>query len=50
VSAILLHAISEPARRFYLSRGFQESPLQPMTLLMTLETVRGILTEVSNGI
>lgn len=45
VSAILLHAISEPAKQFYLSRGFRESPLQPMTLMMTLETVRSILTE-----
>jgi len=45
VFAILLHAISEPARQFYLSRGFRESPLQPMTLLMTLETVRLVLAE-----
>ena len=45
VSAILVHALSEPAKRFYLSRGFVESPLQPMTLLMTLETVRLILAE-----
>ncbi len=44
VFAILLHAISDPAKRFYLSRGFVESPLQPMTLMMTLETVRTILT------
>jgi GNAT superfamily N-acetyltransferase len=45
VSAILLHALSEQARRFYLSRGFCESPLQPMTLLMTLDTVRSVLAE-----
>jgi len=45
VCAILVHAISEQARRFYLSCGFVESPLQPMTLMMTLETVRSILTE-----
>jgi GNAT superfamily N-acetyltransferase len=45
VSAILPHALSEPAKRFYLSRGFVESPLQPMTLLMTLQTVRTILAE-----
>jgi GNAT superfamily N-acetyltransferase len=45
VFAILLHAISDQAKRFYLSRGFVESPLQPMTLLMTLETVRSILAE-----
>jgi predicted N-acetyltransferase YhbS len=45
VSVILLHALSDPARQFYLSRGFQPSPLQPMTLLMTLETLRAILLE-----
>jgi GNAT superfamily N-acetyltransferase len=45
VFAILVHTISDQARRFYLSRGFVESPLQPMTLLMTLETVRSILAE-----
>jgi GNAT superfamily N-acetyltransferase len=45
VAAILVHALSEPARRFYLSRGFVESPLQPMTLMMTLATVRAVLSE-----
>jgi GNAT superfamily N-acetyltransferase len=45
VFALLVHALSEQARRFYLSRGFVESPLQPMTLLVTLETVRSILAE-----
>jgi hypothetical protein len=45
VFAILVHALSEQAKRFYLSRGFVESPLQPMTLMMTLATVRLILAE-----
>ena len=45
VFALLVHALSDQARQFYLSRGFVESPLQPMTLLMTLETLRSILTE-----
>ena len=45
IFAILVHALSEQAKRFYLSRGFVESPLQPMTLMMTLETVHTILTE-----
>ncbi|MCX7098966.1 MAG: GNAT family N-acetyltransferase [Methylococcales bacterium] len=45
VFAILVHALSDPAKQFYLSRGFVESPLQPMTLIMTLETVRSILAE-----
>lgn len=45
VFAIMVHALSESARQFYLSRGFVESPLQPMTLMMTLDTVRAILSE-----
>ncbi len=46
VFALLVHALSDAARQFYLSRGFVASPLQPMTLMVTLETVRGILAEV----
>lgn len=45
VFAILVHALSEQARRFYLSRGFVESPLQTMTLMMTLATIRLVLAE-----
>lgn len=45
VFAILVHAISDPAKQFYLSRGFVESPLQPMTLFITIETIRSILAE-----
>ena len=45
VAAILIHTISEQAKRFYISRGFVTSPLQPMTLMMTMETMRSILVE-----
>ena len=45
VFAIMVHALSEAAKRFYLSRGFIESPLQPMTLIMTLATIRVVLSE-----
>jgi GNAT superfamily N-acetyltransferase len=45
IFAILVHAISEQAKRFYMSRGFIESFLQPMTLIMTLKTVQSILIE-----
>ena len=45
VFAILVHALSDQAKQFYLSRGFVESPLQPMTLMMTIETIRSILAE-----
>ena len=47
IFAILVHALNDPAKQFYLSRGFVESPLQPMTLMMTIETVRSILAEPS---
>lgn len=45
VSALLVHALSEDARRFYLSRGFIESALQPMTLCLPLESARRAATE-----
>ncbi len=45
VFALLVHAMSDPAKRFYLSRGFVASTVQPMTLIMTLQTARLILTE-----
>lgn len=45
VTALLVHAISEQARRFYLSRGFIESPVKPMTLCLMLATVDQALRE-----
>jgi GNAT superfamily N-acetyltransferase len=45
IFAILVHALSEQAKRFYLSRGFVESPLRPMTLIMTLETIRSVFAD-----
>lgn len=47
VFAIVVHALSPAAKQFYVSRGFVQSPLQPMTLMMTLQTVRSILTEAA---
>ena len=45
VFAVLVHSISEQATRFYLSRGFVASPLQASTLLMTVATLRKVLSE-----
>ena len=45
VTALLVHAISEQARRFYLSRGFIESPVKPMTFCLMLATVEQALRE-----
>ena len=45
VTALLVHAISEQARRFYRSRGFIESSVKPMTLCLMLATVDKALRE-----
>ena len=45
VIALLVHSISEQARRFYRSRGFIESPVKPMTLCLMLATVDKALRE-----
>ncbi len=43
VRAMVLHAISEEAKRFYLHHGFVESPLDPMTLMVALADVERAL-------
>ena len=37
---MLVHAISEDAKAFYVALGFEASPLEPMTLMVTLADVR----------
>jgi GNAT superfamily N-acetyltransferase len=49
VRAILVHAISVEAKRFYLSSVFIESPVDPMTLCLVLETARRALAEPDEG-
>ncbi len=39
IRAILLHAISEEAKRFYVHHGFAESPVDSMTMMITLADV-----------
>jgi predicted N-acetyltransferase YhbS len=39
IKAILVHAISEEAKKFYLDRGFILSPTDSMTLVLPLETI-----------
>lgn len=41
VRALLVHALHERARQFYLHYGIQESPQHPMTLMLRLNTVSG---------
>ena len=40
VRGLLVHAISEDAKRFYLKYGFQESPMEPMTLLLSVKIIK----------
>jgi len=43
VRAMLVHAISEDARRFYEKHGFRASPIEPMTLMITIDEARRML-------
>lgn len=47
IKAILVHAISEDAKQFYLRHGFVESPFAAMTLYLALDTARHALA--ANG-
>jgi GNAT superfamily N-acetyltransferase len=41
VAGLLVHALSEDARRFYLRHGFIESPSSPLTLVARLRDLTG---------
>jgi predicted N-acetyltransferase YhbS len=43
IRGIIVHAISEAAKDFYLALGFNLSPLEPMTLMITLNDLRGCI-------
>lgn len=43
IRGVLVHAISEQARKFYLALGFDECPGQPMMLVVTLADLRAAL-------
>ncbi len=43
--AIVLHAVSEGARRFYERCGFSASPIGPLTLMISLSDVEKILRD-----
>lgn len=34
--ALLVHALNEPARQFYIQHGFSASPVNPLTLMLLL--------------
>lgn len=41
IKAIMVHAISEEAKKFYQERSFILSPSEPLTLLLPLESISG---------
>src|SRR5207253_7128415 len=43
IRAILVHAISEDAKRFYERHGFVVSPIDPMTLMITIADAKRAL-------
>jgi predicted N-acetyltransferase YhbS len=43
VRAILVHAISDEAKTFYEKHGFRPSPVEPMTLMITVEEAQRML-------
>lgn len=47
IRPMLVHAISEKAKRFYESFGFAASPVDPMTLMITLTEAAKIVTAES---
>ena len=44
VRAILVHAISGAAKAFYEKHGFRSSPIDPMTLMITVEEAKRMLS------
>ncbi len=43
IRAVLVHAISEDAKRFYERYGFRPSPLDPLTLMITMRDAKQTL-------
>jgi GNAT superfamily N-acetyltransferase len=44
IRGIVVHALSDEARNFYLALGFDPSPHQPMTLMVTLTDVKAAIS------
>jgi len=42
IRGLLVHALDETAKEFYERLGFDSSPLDPMTLMITLADLRAI--------
>jgi predicted N-acetyltransferase YhbS len=44
IRAILVHAISDGAKAFYLKHGFRPSPIEPLTLMITIQEAKRMLS------
>lgn len=44
VRALLVHAIDEEARRFYLHFNFEPAPVDPMHLMLLIKDLRALIT------
>jgi ribosomal protein S18 acetylase RimI-like enzyme len=49
IRAILVHAISEQAKRFYEKWGFIPSPVDPMTLMVTVKEAAKMFAQTINS-
>ena len=45
IAAILVHALNDPAKAFYLEAGFSETAVEPMTLFLRIKDVQQLLDE-----
>ena len=48
IRGMVVHALSESARTFYLALGFKESPGQPLTLTITLKELQAAFDQSSS--
>ena len=46
IAAVLVHALNERAKAFYLNCGFSVSPIEPLTLVARIKDIRAALGEV----
>ncbi|WP_414576882.1 GNAT family N-acetyltransferase [Anabaena sp. CCY 9402-a] len=45
IRCILVHAKDEEAKKFYLKHRFQASPIEPLTLMITIKDIRASLKD-----
>lgn len=49
IRAILVHALSETAKRFYEQHGFVASPVDPLSLMITVAEAKRILSGIRSS-